>query len=67
MFKNFKKGFGLALGIITAKAIISVISKEATIYFANDREFMEKEKTYNPRMYEELKQYIRNPETTEES
>ena len=66
MFENFKKGFGLALGVILAKATLQFILQEMLRHFANDKEFMEKEKTYNPRMYEVLKPYIRNPEVTEE-
>ena len=57
MLKAIKTGFGISVGVILGSASLRVVCKRILNRVAKDKEFMEREKTRNPKLYEELKKY----------
>ena len=57
MLKAIKTGFGISVGGILGLASLRVACKRILNRVAKDEEFMEREKTRNPKLYEELKKY----------
>ena len=57
MLKAIKTGFGISVGGILSLASLRVACKRILNRVAKDEEFMEREKTRNPKLYEELKKY----------
>ena len=57
MLKAVKTGFGISVGVILGLASLRVACKRILNRVAKDEEFMEREKTRNPKLYEELKKY----------
>ena len=57
MLKAVKTGFGISVGVILGLASLRVACKRILNRVAKDEEFMEQEKTRNPKLYEELKKY----------
>ena len=57
MLKAIKTGFGISVGVILGSASLRVVCKRILNRVAKDEEFMEREKTRNPKLYEELKKY----------
>lgn len=55
MFTNVKVGFGIMVGSMLGYATLKFISEEILRWGAKDKEFMEYEKTHNPKTYEYLK------------
>ena len=57
MLKAVKTGFGISVGVILGLASLRVACKRILNRAAKDEEFMEREKTRNPKLYEELRKY----------
>ena len=57
MLKAVKTGFGISVGVILGLASLRVACKRILKRVAKDEEFMEREKTRNPELYEDLKKY----------
>ena len=57
MLKAIKTGFGISVGVMLGSASLRVVCKRILNRVAKDEEFMEREKTRNPKLYEELKKY----------
>ena len=57
MLKAIKTGFGISVGVILGSASLRVVCKRILNRVAKDEEFMEREKTRNPELYEDLKKY----------
>lgn len=57
MWKNIKKGFGLAVGATIGTALVSAICEKFLEWRANDNEVFEKAKSNDRRKYELLKKY----------
>ena len=57
MLKAVKNGFGISVGVILGIASLRVACKRILNRVAKDEEFMEREKTRNPELYEDLKKY----------
>lgn len=57
MFKTIKAAMGVAIGLSLGFALVRFVKEEVMEWGAKDEEFMEYEKTHNPKLYEELKKY----------
>ena len=57
MLKAVKTGFGISVGVILGIASLRVACKRILNRVAKDEEFMKREKTRNPELYNELKKY----------
>lgn len=66
MWRNIKKGFGLAIGWTFGKAIVGTIGTAILRSSANDKKYVEGLKERRPDLYEELKKYQTNKEETVE-
>ena len=67
MWKNIKKGFGLAIGWSFGKAIVGVIGTAIMRSSANDKKYVDGLKERRPDLYEELKKYqTKKEESVEE-
>lgn len=57
MFKTIKAAMGVAIGLSLGFALVGFVKEEIMKWGAEDEEFMEYEKTHDPKLYEELKKY----------
>lgn len=57
MFELIKKGFGVSVGAILGIVTLYVISECFCKHYANNEKFMERLKTRNQKLYEDLKKY----------
>lgn len=57
MFELIKKGFGVSVGAILGIVTLDVISERFCKHYANNEKFMERLKTRNQKLYEDLKKY----------
>ena len=62
MWKNVKKGFGLAVGWTLGKALVATISNRILIRSANDEKYMDGIKDRRPDLYEKMKKFQSNKE-----
>lgn len=68
MWKNIKKGFGLAIGWSFGEAIVGVIGTAILRSSANDKKYVDGLKERRPDLYEELKKYqTKKEESVEET
>lgn len=57
MMKSIKKGFGFAVGVTLGCATVRMISEDILKWGAKDEALMERMKTKNPEVYENLKKH----------
>lgn len=65
MMNSIKKGFGLAVGGLLGYATVRMVSDEILKWGAKDEALMERMKTKNPEVYENLKKHQEESESEE--
>lgn len=61
MIKNFAKGFAIGIGFVFGKSCVHATAKRIAQHFANDDEYMAKQKECDPDWYNCLLTYRTKP------